>query len=151
MQGKAVTTKTVATDIVVGLATGGVGYGIGKVAGAVGSKINNPVPSRVARVVPYTEENITHIGRSSSNDVFVTNPSDIRGLNSIQIAEKLTIPKSPTGFKVFEFRTPDGIASPINRTNLGFVGQGKTAGGASEFVVPNQQIPKDVKTTIVKP
>ena len=35
------------------------------------------------------------------------------------------------------FQGNSGIASPVNRTNHGFVGRGLTAGGASEFVIPN--------------
>jgi Novel toxin 10 len=43
---------------------------------------------------------------------------------------------------VIEFNTPDaGLASAINRSLPGFVGYGKTAGGAREFVIPNQTIP----------
>ena len=43
-------------------------------------------------------------------------------------------------FSVFEFDTPAGIASPIRRTTRGFVGGGRTAGGASEYVVPNSRL-----------
>lgn len=40
---------------------------------------------------------------------------------------------------IAEFRllTTSGIASPVNRTNQGFVGGGLTAGGAREWVVPS--------------
>ena len=52
---------------------------------------------------------------------------------------------------MIEFRTPmNGLASPINRTNPGFVGKGRTLGGAREFTIPNQQIPKDAIIKIVK-
>lgn len=71
------------------------------------------------------------------------------GLNAGQIANKLNIPNSLSGFRVFEFNTPSGIASPINRTNPGFVGGGRTAGGAREFVIPNQKIPTGATTRIV--
>ncbi|MBC7344076.1 MAG: hypothetical protein H5U03_01365, partial [Clostridia bacterium] len=44
-------------------------------------------------------------------------------------------------FAVLEFDTPEfGIASPINRNIPGFVGRGRTAGGAREFVIPNLPI-----------
>jgi len=77
-------------------------------------------------------------------------PSDIKGLNAAQIAEKLTIPESSSGFTMFEFPTPSsGLASPVNRKDPGFVGRGRTLGGAREYVIPNQPVPANaVKTTI---
>ena len=38
---------------------------------------------------------------------------------------------------MFEFDTPEGVASPVFRGNPGFVQGGATAGGAEEYVVPN--------------
>jgi len=114
--------------------------------------ISNPVSSTVARVVtdnPITRASGT-LGRPDASDVFVTAPRDIRGLNASQIAERLTIPQSPTGFRIIEFRTPSGIASPVNRADPGFIGRGRTAGGAREFVVPNSAIPPDARTRIVR-
>ena len=115
--------------------------------------VSNPVPDTVARVVPDTP--ITRasgsLGRPGADDVFVTAADDIRGLNARQIADRLTIEPSPTGFRVIEFPTPNsGIASPINRTNRGFVGGGRTAGGAREFVIPNAQIPIGATKRIVQ-
>lgn len=37
----------------------------------------------------------------------------------------------------FRLKNPSGIASPINRTDPGFVGGGRTAGGAREFIIPS--------------
>ena len=115
--------------------------------------VSNPVPRTVARVVPETP--ITRasgtLGRPGASDVFVTGASDIRGLNAKQIAERLTIPESPTGFRVIEFPTPrSGIASPVNRTNPGFIGGGRTVGGAREFVIPNGLIPTNSSTRVVR-
>ncbi len=74
--------------------------------------------------------------------MFVTAANDIRGLNAAQIADRLTIPQSPSGFRVIEFPTPSsGLASPINRLDDGFIGGGRTAGGAREYVLPNGSIP----------
>ena len=90
------------------------------------------------------------LGKPSAKDVFVTGADDIRGLNAKQIAERLTIPQSPTGFRVTEFPTPkSGIASPINRADPGFIGGGRTAGGAREFVIPNGPIPAGATTRVV--
>lgn len=44
--------------------------------------------------------------------------------------------------RITGFDTPaSGLASPVFRTNPGFVGSGLTSGGAREFVVPNGPIP----------
>ena len=105
------------------------------------NRVANPVPSMMARVIP---EGIpaTTLGRPGAADVFVTAADDIAGMNASQIANRLSIPQSSTGFKVFEFPTPQsGVASPVFRTDPGFIGGGRTAGGAREFVIPNGPIP----------
>jgi len=105
--------------------------------------VANAVPNRVARVISNDEvANPSTLGAPGAEDVFVTDPADIAGLDANGIADKLTIPKSESGFHVIEFDTPNGIASPVSRDNPGFIGGGKTAGGAKEFVVPNQSIPE---------
>jgi hypothetical protein len=44
-------------------------------------------------------------------------------------------------FAILEFDTPEvGVASPVFRNNPGFVGMGRTAGGAREFVIPNLRL-----------
>ncbi|MFC3851678.1 polymorphic toxin type 10 domain-containing protein [Salinispirillum marinum] len=121
-------------------------------AGSVSAGLSNPIPDTLARVVPdnpITRASDT-LGRPGADDVFVTAASDIRGLNASQIAERLTIPESPTGFRVIEFQTPSsGIASPVNRTDPGFIGGGRTAGGAREFVIPNGAIPDGSSTRVI--
>ena len=107
-------------------------------------------PDELARVIPNNIDAKT-LGAPGSEDVFVTAADDIKGLNASEIANKLTIPESGSGFKVIEFNTPNnGIASPINRSDPGFVGKGKTAGGAREFVIPNQKIPTNAKITKIE-
>nr|WP_301005414.1 polymorphic toxin type 10 domain-containing protein [Lunatimonas sp.] len=142
----------------IGEVAGGAAWaGVEALAGSKGAglltkagKISNAVPSRVARVVPGDVSGIKTLGAPSASDVFVTAAQDIQGLGAKEIAKKLTIPNSPSGFQIFEFNTPTGIASPINRTNPGFVGGGRTAGGAREFVIPNQAIPKDAVRRVVQ-
>jgi RHS repeat-associated protein len=143
-----------ATQDILTFGTGVIGA-VAKLANVarITSRISNPVPSTLARVVPDTA--ITRasstLGKSNVDDVFVTAANDIRGLNAKQIAERLKIPESPTGFRVTEFPTPkSGIASPINRTDPGFVGGGRTAGGAREFVIPNGPIPVGSSTRTVQ-
>ncbi len=120
--------------------------------------VNNPVPSRVSRVVDedVLDRGVTTLGHPSDADVFVTGADDISGMSSAQIGERLSLfdasgapRKGP--FAVIEFDVPAGIASPINRTNPGFVGQGLTGGGAREFVVPNQSIDDLMNVVIRRP
>jgi RHS repeat-associated protein len=113
--------------------------------------VSNPIPKMLARVVPNVERPLPTLGTSSSADVFVTAASEIKNLNAAQIADKLTIPLSSSGFRIYQFPTPTwGIASPVNRLTEGFVGKGRTAGNAVEFVIPNQVIPANATTTIVR-
>lgn len=37
--------------------------------------------------------------------MFVTNASELQGLNAMQIAQKLAIPENSSGFRIFEFPT----------------------------------------------
>lgn len=143
-------------DVAIGVfAATKVGQGIanvgGKIAGAIkgalgGSKVNNPIPDTLARVVPGDVSPST-LGRPGDTDVFVKAADDIAGMNSSQISEALTIPDSSSGFNVVEFPSSgQAIASPVNRSNPGFVGNGRTEGGSREFVVPNQKTPDDATT-----
>jgi hypothetical protein len=94
----------------------------------------------LARVIPG-EGPFLKLGPPGKLDVFVTAADDIAGLNATEIAKRLTIPESST-YTVIVFPTPaEGLASPILRSDVGFVGRGFTAGGAREFVVPNGPIP----------
>jgi RHS repeat-associated protein len=103
---------------------------------------SNPVPEIIARVIPDGIP-ATTLGRPGVSDVYVTAAEDLAGLNATQIADRLTIPPSPTGFNVIELPTPTtGIASPVFRSDPGFIGGGRTAGGAREFVIENQRIPE---------
>jgi len=114
-------------------------------------RINNPIPTTMARVIP-TGRNPTTLGRPGADDVFVTAADDIAGMNSSQIAERLGIPDSPNGFTVIEFPTPSqGVASPVFRTDPGFIQGGRTSGGAREFVIPNQPIPNGATVRFVPP
>ena len=114
--------------------------------------IANPIPENFARVVPG-DINPKSLGAPSAADVFVTDAKALEGLTAKEIAKKLTIPESPSGFRivVFPSKNVSGIATPINRINPGFVGGGKTAGGAPEFVIPNGPLPEGSTSWIVSP
>jgi RHS repeat-associated protein len=110
--------------------------------------VTNPVPSTLARVIPGRGP-FTQLGRATADDVFVTAADDIAGMNAPQLSQRLGIPNSRE-FTVFEFSTPrSGLASPINRTNPGFTGFGRTSGQAREFVIPNGPIPANATRRIV--
>lgn len=104
------------------------------------------MPSRLARVIPEEFAGSPTLGRAGAADVFVTEASQLKGLNSSQIAEKLTLLdgegnliKGP--FRIIEFDAPaSGLAQPFNRANPGFGNGGKTAGGAAEYTIPNLNI-----------
>lgn len=111
------------------------------------TKINNPVPTRGARVRHVAYQDIETLGRGNSDEVFITAADDIKDITSSkELANRLTLidenGKLLEGpFEVIEFDIPyEGIASPIDRTNPGFVGKGRTAGGAREFTIPNKKI-----------
>ena len=118
--------------------------------------IRNPVPGRVARVVDarVLDRGASRLGAPGADDVFVTGADDIAGLSSSDaIAQQLTILDNAVElrsgpFAVLEFDTPAGIASPVFRKNPGFVGSGRTAGGAREFVTPNLPLDELVNLTV---
>jgi hypothetical protein len=111
--------------------------------------IANPIPSTLARVIPG-EGPFPTLGLPGSADVFVTDAAAIRGMTSAQIAPRLGIPASDT-FSVFEFPSAgQNLASPVFRSNPGFIGRGLTSGGAPEFVIPNGPIPPGATTTIIR-
>ncbi len=110
--------------------------------------VTNAVPSTLARVVPGEGPFLT-LGAPEAADVFVTDAAAIEGMTASQIAERLGIPSSDT-FTVIRFPTPPGgLASPVFRSNPGFVGGGLTTGGAPEFVLANGSIPSAATTTII--
>src|SRR5258708_9252474 len=125
-----------------------IGSGVGGLVGAAEQTAATSLPQTGARVIP-ADINATTLGVPRATHVFVTDASAIQGMNAQEVANALTIPESESGFQVIEFETPEGIASPINRANPGFVGGGQTAGGLPEYVVPNGPIPPGANTYIV--
>jgi hypothetical protein len=97
-------------------------------------------------VVPAEFAGTSTLSAPDAGDVFVTAADDIAGITSAAgIAERLTLVDEagnviPGARAIIEFDTPLGLASPVFRTNPGFVGRGLTAGGAREFVPPNLRI-----------
>lgn len=132
-----------------------IGAGLGKaiirrtIARSASKGVRNIIPRKVARVIPANINSRT-LGSPGALDVFVTASDDIAGMGSKQIAKRLTIPHNNSGFKVIEFNTPKfGISSPVNRLDPGFVGYGRTLGGAREFTIPNQLIPSNATIKLI--
>lgn len=65
----------------------------------------------------------------------------------------LRIKADATGYRVIEFpsSSSENIASPVFRSNEGFVGGGRTGGGAPEWVVKNGPIPEGASVRPVPP
>jgi hypothetical protein len=143
-------TKGLVASAILTVAAGAVDAAFVSFGNRVTETITNPVPSTLARVVPGTGPFST-LGAPGAADVFVTDAAALRGLTPAQIAERLTIKLSPT-YTIIEFPTPgEGLATPVFRTNPGFVQGGKTLGGAPEFVVPNGPVPNGGTVRIVGP
>jgi RHS repeat-associated protein len=119
--------------------------------------ISNPVPDRLARVIPAKYANTAEtLGPPGVDDVFVTAADDIAGITSSQeLAKRLALLDNSGNplqgpLAILEFDTPsEGIASPILRNNPGFVGGGRTAGGAREFVIPNSRL-EDLENLFIR-
>lgn len=121
--------------------------------------VTSNIPSKIARIIPEEFAGSPTLGAQGAADVFVVDANAIKGItNSTDLAKRLSLHdangnliKGP--FRVIEFETPSsGLASPFNRTNPGFINGGKTAGGASEYVLPNLQVSelKNVTQTTIK-
>lgn len=114
----------------------------------VAKAVEGPLPKELARVIPGRGKYPT-LGPPTRKDVFVTAAQDIEGMNASELAKRLTIDEADE-FTVIRFRTPStGVAVPINRTDPGFVGRGRTAGDAREYVIPNGPIPADAKIEVI--
>ena len=126
------------------------GYDIASDDAVAARAVTNPVPAELGRVVAGNRS-LTTLGRAGADDVFVVAADDIAGMNAAQISQRLSIGASDT-FTVIRFPTPaSGVASPVFRTNPGFLQGGLTRGGAREFVIPNGPIPAGARTTVVGP
>jgi len=120
--------------------------------------VRNPIPRSFARAVEIADPDdiakirrrilpdwLTHLGAPGSTDVFITAAADIRHIKTAKgLAKRLTLLDQIGNLKqgpfvIFEFDLDRSvsIATPILRNYPGFVGGGRTLGGAREFVVPN--------------
>lgn len=113
-------------------------------AGKVAAGVTNPIPSRMARVIPAEFANGTRLAAPGANEAWVTAADDLAGIATSEgLAQRLTLVDGsgsliPGPRAVIEFDAVfEGLASPVFRDAPGFIGGGLTAGGAREFVIPN--------------
>jgi RHS repeat-associated protein len=119
---------------------------------------NAPVnlPTRLIRVIEEKFASSPTLGAPGATDVFVADATQLKGLNtSSEIAQKLTLVDQKGNlirgpFRLIEFDAPsEGLAQPFNRGNPGFINGGKTAGGATEYILPNFKV-SDLKNVTQK-
>jgi RHS repeat-associated protein len=113
------------------------------------------IAGRLARVVDARFANSPTLGAPGASDVFVVAADDIAGISrSSDLAQRLSLVDSAGNlrqgpFAIIEFDTPASeLASPVFRSNPGFVPGGRTGGGAREFVIPNLQVNQAENVTI---
>ena len=119
--------------------------------------VTNLIPPnrRFARIVPVEIVYALQRGQSrplgrpyQQDGIFVTAANDIANvIDAHGLARRLglvdesgNLLQGPFGIVEFTLRSLRGLASPVFRTNPGFVGFGRTVGGAREFVIPNRRI-----------
>jgi hypothetical protein len=122
--------------------------------------VNNPLPSRMARILSADLLEITMtLGPPGDPDVFVTAADDVVEVSAAaEMARRLTLIDEAGDLireplAVLEFDAPaKEVASPIRRSDPGFTGRGRTAGGAREFVIANYRISEldNVHTRVIR-
>ena len=121
---------------------------------AVGLTVSpaNAIPATFARVVPGSGP-LTSLAKPGESEAWVTDAKLLRGLSASKIQDLLRIRPDATGYRVIEFpsSSASNIASPVFRPNEGFVGGGKTGGGAPEWVIRNEPIPEGATIRTVPP
>jgi hypothetical protein len=128
-------------------------------------EVANPFPrtQRFARAVPENvailiESGRTDIplGRPSDADVFITAAEDLaRYRTQSSVERRLALPPGQRAIVTFKYDIEaGGIATPIRRDYPEFVGRGRTAGGAREWVIPNRPLRElpiwDIKVRYLK-
>ena len=116
-------------------------------------EITNPLPrtQRFARVLPERvardiEAGLkdVYLGKPGDPDVFITAAEDLaRYRTQASVERRLALPPSSERRAVVTFKydvEAGGIASPVFRNHPGFVGKGRTFGGAREWVIPNRPL-----------
>jgi hypothetical protein len=119
------------------------------------AEATSTLPLRMARVIPAEFAGGASLGAPGAAEAWVTAADDLAGISTSEgLASRLTLVDSsgnliPGARAVIEFDTvTEGLASPVLRDAPGFVGGGFTAGGASEFVMPNLPLSQLLNVTV---
>lgn len=111
------------------------------------AEVTNPPPNRLARVVPALFVNAVTLAPAGRAQAFVAAAEDLEGITTaLELAKRLTLVDGAGSllrgpWAIIEFDAPEvGLASPVSSEIPGFIGQGRTAGGAREFVIPNAAV-----------
>ena len=109
----------------------------------------------MAREIPAEHATTLRLAAADASKTLVTAADDIAGIDiSLKLGEVLTLVDDygsllPGQRAIIEFDTSgSGIATPINRSSPEFVGYGRPAGGAREFVIPNAGISQSRNVTV---
>jgi len=124
-------------------------------AATTAAEATSTLPLRMARVIPAEFAGGASLGAPGAAEAWVTAADDLAGISTSEgLASRLTLVDSsgnliPGARAVIEFDTvTEGLASPVLRDAPGFVGGGFTAGGASEFVMPNLPLSQLLNVTV---
>ncbi len=114
-------------------------------------EITNPLPrtQRFARALPENVARLIEAGRTDiplgkpgDPDVFITAAEDLaRYRTQASVERRLALQPGRRAVVTFKYDVEaGGIASPVFRDYPGFVGKGRTLGGAREWVIPNKPL-----------
>ncbi len=115
------------------------------------AEITNPLPGtrRFARALPENVARLIEAGRTDiplgkpgDPDVFITAAEDLaRYRTQASVERRLALQPGRRAVVTFKYDVEaGGIASPVFRDYPGFVGKGRTLGGAREWVIPNKPL-----------
>ena len=111
------------------------------------AEVTNSVPNRLARVIQAIFAETRTLAPAGRSEAFVAAAEDLEGVTTaLELAERLTLVDNEGRllqgpWAIIEFDVPEaGLASPVISQIPGFIGQGRTAGGAREFVIPNAAV-----------
>jgi hypothetical protein len=98
------------------------------------------MPEKFAKLLEKGESNL-----SAGSEAWISAADDLKGIETVKAAaQRLTLVNRNGGLRLdanaivdLRLKTNSGIASPINRLDSGFVGGGRTAGGAREWIIPS--------------
>ena len=158
-------------DFAADLLVNGAIFGLGKVVGeALLTKalpetniLTNPLPNNgvFASVMPKEFAKALADGKiktlSGGPEAWVTAATDLKGITTVEgAAQRLTLVDASGNLRLgdsivyFRLKNFSGVASPVYRTNPGYVYGGLTRGGAREWVIPSNSNIEIIKIVYLK-